>query len=76
MDDLQKTGMYSIWLVPEERWLTAWDFLRTDDYGIEDAWLAFHNPLAAASALLKLSPVLRPYCLIKPIVVEPPYCGR
>lgn len=62
MKDTDDIGLFAIWLAPETRWITAWDFMRRNEYGIEDAILVFHNALAADEARRRLSPVLAPAC--------------
>jgi hypothetical protein len=72
VDDLGYYGMFSIWFVPEERWITVWDFLRKNQNGLEDALPVFLNATAAKQAVQGLDPILRPHCLVRAIVIDPP----
>lgn len=66
------SGMYSIWLVPEGRWLTVWDFLRKNKQGLEDAIPVFLNSPAAEAAVNALHSFIRPGCVVTAIAIDPP----
>jgi hypothetical protein len=72
VDDHGYFGMFSIWLALEDRWVTVWDFLRHDEQGLEDALPVFNNPGAAKAAIRRLPAVVRPHCVVRCIVVDPP----
>jgi hypothetical protein len=64
--------MFSIWLAPEDRWITVWDFMRKNHHGLEDALPVFNNYPAAKAALRGLPPLLRPNCVVRGIIIDPP----
>lgn len=76
MDDHGYSGMFSIWLALEDRWVTVWDFTRRNVCGLEDALPIFNNATAAKAAICGLPPVVRPHCVVRCIVVDPPDFAR
>ena len=72
MKDTDNTGLFAIYLIPEGRWITLWDFFRRNYLFLEDAIPVFHNSQAAADARQGLPELLASHCIIVPIITNPP----
>lgn len=76
MKDTDNMTLFALWLLPETRWITAWDFMRRNEHGIEDAILVFHNIIAAEEARRHLPPIVAEACSVAPIISDVPPAGK